>query len=157
MEVQRLTNGVNGSYWLITFTDDRNCWICNWKLLKAGYACLYSIQRRKVKSLLWKAPEGVQSVSSYLKHDESLAVRWACVNRSSGLNEFRDWTALFHLSLSLSAVIPSSLSDRTADPAHDGPPSQPIRERDIQCGRGLVKLIQTLGNSLKRCFISVEN
>ncbi len=104
------------------------------KLLKAGYACLYSIQRRKVKSLLWKAPEGMQSVSSYLKHDESLAVRWACVNRSSGLNEFRELLcftvsvpALFHLSLSLSIRSHSffpfwqnsrSCSWRTAPPAN---------------------------------------
>ncbi len=106
MEVQRLTNGVNGSYWLITFTDDRNCWICTKKTPQSWLrlSVLDTAQKSEIL-LLWKAPEGMQSVSSYLKHDESLAVRWACVNRSSGLNEFRDWTAVFRLSFcSLSSL-----------------------------------------------------
>lgn len=173
MEVKRLTNGINGSYWLITFTDVRNCWICNkkssWKL-----STPVSVLNTALKSVNHFFEKHLKecSVSSYLQHDESLAVRWEWVNRSQRAKWVQSQTVrellcfavvsrLSFCSLFISLYPPTFplpfLTEQQTPLMTDRPTSQSESGAGRKpCGRGWVKLIQRLSNSLKRCFISVE-
>ncbi len=107
MEVQRLTNGVNGSYWLITFTDDRNCWICTKKTPQSWLrlSVLDTAQKSEILFFFEKhLKECRVSLLTWNMMKVSLSDERA-LTEASGLNEFRDWTAVFRLSFcSLSSL-----------------------------------------------------